>query len=63
MRQHSPRQQFKEAQQLAIDHGMFVIAKGDRFLLFRKAERPIYLGMRGSVSGLHSFVSRCATTK
>ena len=63
MRQHSPRQQFREAQQIATDHGMFVVDKGDRFLLFRKAERPIFLGMRASPSALRSFVSRCAASK
>jgi len=63
MRQHSARQQFKEAQQLAIDHGMFVVDKGDHFLLYRKAGRPVFLGMRTSAAGLRIFVARCATTQ
>jgi hypothetical protein len=28
MRTHSPLQQFKEAKQIADDHGMFVVKKG-----------------------------------
>lgn len=63
MRQHSQRQQFREAQQIASDHGMFVVDKGDRFLLYRKADRPIYLGMRTSASTLRSFVTRCAKAR
>lgn len=63
MRQHTPKQQFREAQQLAADNGMFVVDKGDRFLLYRKAERPVYLGMRSSASALRALVSRCAATR
>lgn len=63
MRQHSPRQQFREAQLIAKDHGMFVVDKGDLFLLYRKAERPVFLGKRSSAEALHSLVTRCATTK
>lgn len=59
-RQHSGQQQFKEAQQLAKDHGMFVVDKGDRFLLYRKMpHRSVYLGMRSSVEAFRRFVASC----
>lgn len=63
MRQHTPRQQFKEAQSIAAEHNMFVVDKGDRFLLYRKAERPAFLGQRNSPAALRTLVLRCATTK
>lgn len=60
-RQHPPQQQFKEARQLAKDHGMFVVDKGDRFLLYRKMpHRNIYLGMRTGVEAFRRFVAACA---
>ncbi|HPR08074.1 MAG TPA: hypothetical protein PLI17_15700 [Denitromonas sp.] len=41
MRRHSPSQKVKEAKQIAIDHGLFVVerpdANGIAFLLYRKA--------------------------
>lgn len=60
-RQHSGQQQFKEAQQLAKDHGMFVVDKGNRFLLYRKLpHRNIYIGMRSSAEAFRRFVESCA---
>ena len=60
-RQHSPLQQFKEAQQFAKDHGMFVVDKGNRFLLSRKLpHRNVYIGMRTSVEAFCRFVRECA---
>ena len=64
MRTHSPQQQFKEARQIAADHNMFVVDKGDRFLLYRKTPaRPVYLGMRSDAVAFRSFVSKCAKFK
>lgn len=64
MRQDSPRQQFKQAQTIATEHGMFVVDKGDRFLLYRKsADRPVFLGKRTSPDALRTLVTRCANTK
>lgn len=60
MRQHSPKQQFREAQIIAAEHNMYVVDKGDAFLLYRKAERPVYIGRRSTVEALHSMVSRAA---
>ncbi len=57
---HSPTQQFKEAQHLAKDHGMFVVDKGDRFLLYRKLpSRNVFLGMRSTVEAFRRFVASC----
>lgn len=63
-RQHSAAQQFKEAAQLAKDHNMFVVDKGNRFLLYRKLpHRNLYLGMRSSVEDFCRFVAACAGGK
>ena len=60
-RQHSPQQQFKEAKQIAKDHGLFVVEKAGRFLLYRaNPQRPIYLGSRSSAQTLRSFVCKVA---
>ncbi len=56
---HTPQQQFKEAQQIARDHGCFVVQKGDRFLVYRKTPAtPVLLGFRRDVSQLRAFVCR-----
>lgn len=61
MRTHSPQQQFKEARQIAADHNMFVVDKGDHYQLFRKApDKNVYLGKRSDASAFRTFVSRCA---
>ena len=64
MRTHSPTQQFKEARQIAVDHNMFVVDKGNHYLLYRKTPtRPVYLGKRSDAAALRSFVCRCANFK
>lgn len=61
MRQHSPLQQFREAQQLAADHGMFVVNKVGRFLLYRRMPgRNVFLGRRNSAPAFRLFVEQCA---
>lgn len=63
-RQHSAFQQFKEAQQLAKDHGMFVVDKGGRYLLYRKLpRRNVYLGFRTTVESFRRFVADCAGSR
>lgn len=63
-RQHNPMQQWKEAQQIALDYNMFIVQKGDKYLLYRKlATRPLFLGQRGSVPGIRAFVEKCAGSK
>lgn len=63
MRQDSGRQQFKQAQIIAREHNMFVVDKGDLFLLYRKADRPVFLGKRSTPAALRTLVTRCAATK
>lgn len=61
MRQRNPLQVLKEAKQIALDHAMFVVEKGGKFLVYRVCKpRNVYLGSRGSVEGLRAFVARCA---
>ena len=60
MRQHTPKQQFKEAQVIASEHNMFVVDKGDTFLLYRKATKPVFIGKRSSASALRSLVCTAA---
>lgn len=64
MRQHSPQQQFREARQIAADHNMFVVDKGNHYLLYRKApDKNVYLGKRSDAAAFRSFVCRCANFK
>lgn len=61
-RLHTPLQQFKQACQIARDHGMFVVDKGDQFFLYRKLpDRNVCLGKCASADALFRKVSRCAT--
>lgn len=60
-RRHTPLQQFREAKQIAIDHGLFVVEKTGKYLLYRQnPERPIYLGFRTTAEGLRRFVCNVA---
>lgn len=64
MRRHTGQQQFKQACQIAKDHGMFVVDKGDRFLVYRKVPgRNVCLGECGSAEALFRKVSRCASSQ
>ena len=46
-RQHTPQQQLNEAQQIARDHGMFVVDMGGDYLLYRRtAPRNTFIGKR-----------------
>lgn len=56
---HTPQQQFKEAKQIAKDHGCLVIEKGTRFLVYRKTPvRLVYLGSRRTAETLREFVCK-----
>jgi hypothetical protein len=58
---HTPQQQFHQACQIARDNGMFVVDKGGRFLVYRKAApRNVCLGECASAATLYRKVSRCA---
>jgi hypothetical protein len=64
MRRHTPRQQLSEAKQIARDHGMFVLKKDGKLLLYREATpRNVYVGMRSEIGAFRSFVARCAESK
>lgn len=63
-RVHTPAQQFKEARQIAADHGLFIVEKSGRFSVYRKTPaRPVYLGLRTDAADLRAFVARCAGFK
>ncbi|MEW6612732.1 MAG: hypothetical protein AB1409_08325 [Pseudomonadota bacterium] len=63
---HTPRQQFKEACQIAREHGLFVAerptAKGTDYVVYRRLPdgRAARLGKRSTPEALRRFVSRCA---
>ena len=60
-RQHTPQQQFKEAQQIARDHGMFVVDKGGDYLLYRRTQPAnTYIGKRSSAAGIRALVCKAA---
>lgn len=57
MVRHSPHQQYKEACQIARDHGCFVIERGGFYMVYRRTpERPVYLGKRSTAPALRRFV-------
>ena len=62
-RRHSSLQQLKEAKQIALDHGCFVVEKpgthGMRYLLYRKTHpHNTYIGQRGSPEALRALVCK-----
>ncbi|MBS1188933.1 MAG: hypothetical protein H6R10_725 [Rhodocyclaceae bacterium] len=62
MVRRTPLQEYREACQIAKDHGLLVIQKGDIYQVYRRnPKRNIWLGQRSSPSGLRSFV--CTLTK
>lgn len=70
MRQHSPAQQFREACQIARDHGMFVVDKPSKdgaatdYILYRKTPaKPVRVGRRRDIADFRRFVERAATVK
>lgn len=53
MTRHSPLQQFKQAQQIARDHGLLVVEKAGEFLVYRQlATRNEFIAKRGTPAGL-----------
>lgn len=58
---HSPLQQLKEAKQIALDHGLFVVEKDSRFLLYRQQQpKNTYIGARSTPEALRAFVCKVA---
>lgn len=65
MGRHTPLQQFKEAKQIAADHGLFLLEKtgagSTTYLVYRKTPgKNVYLGKRTSAAALRAFVCKCA---
>lgn len=59
MIRHTPQQQFKEAKQIAKDHGCFVIERGGKYQVFRNTgSKPAYLGARSTPESLRAFVCK-----
>lgn len=49
---------------MAKDFGMFVVEKGERFLLYRcGSPKNIYLGFRSNIVEFRRFVESCAYSK
>lgn len=60
-RVHSPKAQFDQAAQIARENGMFIVRRGDAYLLYRSTGvRPAYLGKCGTADALFRKVHRCA---
>ncbi len=64
--QRDPRQTLKEAKQIALDHGLFVVEKADRagmtqYLLYRcTPPNNTYVGRRATPAALRSLVCKAA---
>lgn len=55
----NPLQVLKEAKQIALDHGCFVVEKPGRYLVFRKTPTGnAYLGARGTPQTLRAHVCK-----
>lgn len=63
-RQHTPQQQFREAKQIAMDHGLFVVEKAGRFSVYRRnplnPQKPTYVGACASAETLRRLVCKAA---
>jgi hypothetical protein len=64
MGQSASTKHLGDAEQIARAHNMFVVLKGEHYLLYRRTRtRPVFLGSRGDVPGIRSLISRCAASK
>lgn len=60
-RRHTPQEQFRQAKQIAADHGMFVIERGGAYQVYRQhPDKNIFLGKRSSAEGLRQLVAKLA---
>lgn len=57
----NPIQQYSAACQAAREHGLFVVPRGERYLVFRRMpNRNVLVGDCGTVASLARTVNRCA---
>lgn len=58
---HDEVKLIKEAKKLARDHGLFVVERADKFMLYRQCQpRNVLVGSRTTVTSLRRFVARVA---
>ena len=58
-KRHTPQEQFRQAQTIAKEHGLFVVEKAGIYQLFRRmVTRNVFLGKSGTPDGLHRLVCR-----
>ena len=61
MTRHSPLQQFKQAKQIAQDHGLLVIEKSGKYQIYRRmATRVVFIAERGTPDSVHRMVCELA---
>lgn len=59
MTRHSLLQKFKDAKQIASDHGLLVVEKAGRYLVYRRlALRNEFISHRSSPEALHTLVCK-----
>lgn len=59
MTRHSLLSKFKQARQIAHDHGLLVVEKSGRFLVYRRlAMRNEFIAHRSSPDALHTLVCK-----
>jgi hypothetical protein len=59
MTRHSPLKQFKQAKQIAQDHGLFIVDKPGDYRLYRKmALRIVFIGKRSTPEALYTLVCK-----
>lgn len=64
MGQSAPLKHLGDVEQIARAHNMFVVMKGEHYLLYRRTRKhPVFLGSRGDAAAFRRLVSRCARTK
>jgi len=59
MTRHSPLQKFKQAKQIAQDHGLTIVEKPGDYRLYRKmALRIVFVGRRSTPEALYALVCK-----
>lgn len=61
MATQNPIQVLDDARRIAREHGMFIVGKPGRYIVYRKCSpNNIRLGHRSNAADLRAFVSSCA---